>query len=205
LNSAPRLSKLLTDRFACGESRCRRCEDLRFARPQANSMLRVRRHIEAVHTGQFVTGIIRDISKSGARCMFQRTEAAETAFKMDQQITLRCTFPGIPGEQSTVGTITEILKSEAELSIGIQFAQSVGGCRPITDLPLRRHHDPLVGAALRPSSVQLSGIEEPSPCLVGISFFPLARLTPDRPRRPSVRCPDHPKYPECPRCPRSDE
>ena len=81
--------------------------------------------IEAIHTGQFVTGIIRDISKSGARCMFQRTEAAENAFEMGQTITLRCTFPGIPGEQSTVGTITEILKSEAELSIGIQFAQSV--------------------------------------------------------------------------------
>ena len=81
--------------------------------------------IEALHRGQFATGIIRDISKSGARCMFQRTEEAELAFEMDQQITLRCTFPGIPGEQSTVGTITEILQSETELSIGIQFAKSV--------------------------------------------------------------------------------
>jgi hypothetical protein len=81
--------------------------------------------IEAVHTGQFITGIIRDISKSGARCMFQRTEDTENVFKMDQQITLRCTFPGIPGEQSTFGTVIEILKSDTELSIGIQFAQSV--------------------------------------------------------------------------------
>ncbi len=81
--------------------------------------------IEAVDMGQFLTGIIRDISKSGARCMFQRTEDTESAFKMDQQITLRCTFPGIPGEQSTLGTITEILKSDTELSIGIQFVQSV--------------------------------------------------------------------------------
>lgn len=82
-------------------------------------------NIEAVHEGQFVTGIIRDISKSGARCMFQRSESAENAFKIDQTITLRCAFPGIPGEQTTVGTITEILKSEAELSIGIQFTESV--------------------------------------------------------------------------------
>ena len=82
-------------------------------------------NIEAIHRGQFVTGIIRDISKSGARCLFQRTEDAENAFEMDQKITLRCTFPGIPGEQSTVGTITEILKSETELSIGIQFTESV--------------------------------------------------------------------------------
>lgn len=82
-------------------------------------------NIEALHKGQFVTGIIQDISKSGARCMFQRTEAAENAFEVDRKITLRCTFPGIPGEQSTLGTITEILKSEAEVSIGIQFAESV--------------------------------------------------------------------------------
>lgn len=82
-------------------------------------------NIEALHRGQFVTGIIRDISKSGARCVFQRSEAAENALEMNQTITLRCAFPGIPGEQSTVGTITEILKAEAELSIGIQFAESV--------------------------------------------------------------------------------
>lgn len=81
--------------------------------------------IEAVDRGQFVTGIIRDISKSGARCMFQRTEVVESAFEMGQPITLRCTFPGIPGEQSTAGTITEIIQSETELSIGIQFANSV--------------------------------------------------------------------------------
>jgi hypothetical protein len=53
--------------------------------------------IEAVHTGQFVTGIIRDISKSGARCMFQRTEDTESAFKMDQQITLALHVPGYSG------------------------------------------------------------------------------------------------------------
>ena len=82
-------------------------------------------NIEALNRGQFATGIIRDISKSGARCMLQRTDNAESAFELDQKITLRCSFPGIPGEQSTEGTITEILKSEAELSIGIQFAESV--------------------------------------------------------------------------------
>jgi hypothetical protein len=82
-------------------------------------------NIESIHKGRFAAGIIRDISKSGARCMFQRTEDAENAFELDQKITLRCTFPGIPGEQSTVGTITEILKSEAELSIGIRFNEPV--------------------------------------------------------------------------------
>lgn len=82
-------------------------------------------NIEAIHRGQFVTGIIQDISKSGARCMFKRTDAAENAFEIDQAVTLRCTFPGIPGEQSTAGKVTEILDSESELSVGIQFAESV--------------------------------------------------------------------------------
>jgi hypothetical protein len=82
-------------------------------------------NIESIHRGQFATGIIRDISKSGARCMFQRTEDSESTFELGQKIKFRCTFPGIPGEQSAAGTITEILKTEAELSIGIQFVESV--------------------------------------------------------------------------------
>lgn len=81
--------------------------------------------IEAIDKGQFVTGIIRDISKSGARCTVKITDAAKSPFAMDEQITLRCTFPGIPEEQSTRGKITEILRKEDELSIGIQFAESI--------------------------------------------------------------------------------
>lgn len=82
-------------------------------------------NVENLQRGQFATGIVRDISKSGARCMFQRTGGDESPFEMEQKVTLRCIFPGIPGEQSTLGTITEIIKTEAELSIGIQFAESV--------------------------------------------------------------------------------
>ena len=81
--------------------------------------------IEAIHKGQFVRGIIHDISKSGARCMFQLTDAAEIPFEIDEKVTLRCTFPGIPQEQSALGKITEIFESEDELSIGIQFTESV--------------------------------------------------------------------------------
>ncbi len=79
--------------------------------------------IEAMHKGLFVTGIIRDISKSGARCMFRLADAAPCPFAMEEKITLRCTFPGIPGEQATLGKITEIIKTEHGLSIGIQFAE----------------------------------------------------------------------------------
>jgi hypothetical protein len=56
--------------------------------------------------------------------MFQLTDATASAFEMDQEITLRCTFPGIPGEQSAPGIITEIVKLEDELSIGIRFGEA---------------------------------------------------------------------------------
>lgn len=81
--------------------------------------------LEAIDKGQVVTGIIRDISKSGARCTVKAADAAKSPFEMNEQITLRCTFPGIPEEQSTRGKITEILHTQEELSIGIQFAESI--------------------------------------------------------------------------------
>ena len=81
--------------------------------------------IEAIHKGNIVTGIIRDISKSGARCIFRRIDSEEDPFEMDETIMLRCSFPGIPGEQSVLGKITEIQKTSDELSMGIQFTESV--------------------------------------------------------------------------------
>lgn len=77
--------------------------------------------IEAIHKGQVFTGIIRDISKSGARCLFQVSHAAENHFELHEKIMLRCSFPGIPGEQSALATITEVLEKETQLSVGIQF------------------------------------------------------------------------------------
>lgn len=80
--------------------------------------------IEAIHKGRFVTGIIRNISKGGARCMFQLTDGGDSPFVMGDKITLRCAFPGIPGEQSALGRITELTPTEGELSVGIQFTES---------------------------------------------------------------------------------
>jgi hypothetical protein len=77
--------------------------------------------IEAVHKGQVFTGIIRDISKSGARCLFPLSEPGGRHFEMHEKIILRCAFPGIQGEQAAVATITEIAEQETDLSIAIQF------------------------------------------------------------------------------------
>lgn len=80
--------------------------------------------IEAIDKGQMLTGIIRDISKSGVRCIFQSSDAAESPFAMDDTVVLRCVFPGIPGEQATRGTITEVSQTEDQWSMAVRFAES---------------------------------------------------------------------------------
>jgi hypothetical protein len=67
------------------------------------------------------TGIICDISKSGARCLFPLSESSDRRFDMHEKIILRCAFPGIPGEQAAVATITEVVEQESDLSIALQF------------------------------------------------------------------------------------
>lgn len=80
--------------------------------------------IEAIEKGQVLAGIIRDISKSGVRCIFQSSDAAESPFTVDDTVILRCVFPGIPGEQATRGTITEVSKTEEQWSMAVRFAES---------------------------------------------------------------------------------
>jgi hypothetical protein len=80
--------------------------------------------IEALNQGQVLTGIVRDISKSGARCIFQLSDAAGNPLERDEPVTLSCVFPGIPGEQTAQGQVTDILRDEGEWSIGIRFSES---------------------------------------------------------------------------------
>lgn len=80
--------------------------------------------VEAPRKGLVVVGIIRDISKSGARCIFAPAKASAEAFDIDDPVTLRCEFPGIPGEQVASASITDITESETETSIGIRFTSS---------------------------------------------------------------------------------
>jgi hypothetical protein len=80
--------------------------------------------IEALYQGQVLTGIIRDISKSGARCIFQFSDAADNPLEQDEPVTLRCVFSGLPGEQTAQGQVTDIFRDEGEWSIGIRFSES---------------------------------------------------------------------------------
>jgi hypothetical protein len=80
--------------------------------------------IEIVDKGLFMGTIIRDISKSGARCVIQQHTAGEYALSVDDAVTLRCTFPGIAGEQVASGNITDVDQTPVDLTIGIHFTES---------------------------------------------------------------------------------
>lgn len=80
--------------------------------------------IETIDKGQVLAGILRDISKSGARFFFQSIDAAESPFVVGESIILRCVFPGIPGEQATRGKISDVRQTEDEWSLGVRFAES---------------------------------------------------------------------------------
>ncbi len=81
---------------------------------------------EAIDKGLVLVGIIRDISKNGARCVFQSNASAQPAsLQVDDAVTLRCEFPGIPGEQVAPAKITDIAQTDSELSIGMRFVEPV--------------------------------------------------------------------------------
>ncbi|MGA6925629.1 MAG: PilZ domain-containing protein [Desulfosarcina sp.] len=80
--------------------------------------------IQALERGRVVAGIIQDISKSGGRCILRSSDAEERPFEPGESIILRCAFPGVPGEQAVSGTITEVVKTGEEVSIGIRFVES---------------------------------------------------------------------------------
>ena len=77
--------------------------------------------IEAVGKGLSMETIIRDISKSGARCVIRYPQEAEDSLAAGDSIILRCTFPGITGEQAASGSITDVDRASGDLTVGIHF------------------------------------------------------------------------------------
>ena len=66
-------------------------------------------------------GIIKDISKSGCRCVFENSGKLEKALRIDDQIALAFGFPGIFDRQEVMGKIKDIRKKESRLDVGIEF------------------------------------------------------------------------------------
>lgn len=80
--------------------------------------------VEIDQQGFFVPGIIRNISKSGARCLFRGVSGGPQLVQANDPVTLRCTFPGLFGKQVANGRIATVLQRDDELSVGIQFTDT---------------------------------------------------------------------------------
>lgn len=67
-------------------------------------------------------GIILDINESGCRCLIKATENVKLpVVQNDDQITLRCHFPGNQDEQMVSGLVKNIKRKSQKMTLGIQF------------------------------------------------------------------------------------
>jgi len=46
-------------------------------------------------------------------------------FKINEELTLKCRFPGIVGEQEAFGRVQDIQNKDDGMAIGIQFSDTV--------------------------------------------------------------------------------
>ena len=73
-----------------------------------------------------IKGMIKDISKNGCRCLFNIPKGSKDLFLINEEITVRCEFPGIPGEQEAVGIVRGVNKQDNDMmEVRMQFLTSV--------------------------------------------------------------------------------
>ena len=67
-------------------------------------------------------GIISDINENGCRCLIKAAENMKLPIvQNDDQISLRCYFPGNPDEQVVSGLVKNIKRKSQKMTLGIQF------------------------------------------------------------------------------------
>ncbi len=69
-------------------------------------------------------GVIKDINKSGCRCLLKIKQDERKFFQINDEIALSSKFPGIAKEQLIVGNIKNIRPVGRELDLGIEFKQT---------------------------------------------------------------------------------
>jgi c-di-GMP-binding flagellar brake protein YcgR len=69
-----------------------------------------------------ITGVIKDISKSGCRFQLKACDTQKDLFHAGEEIILKCNFPGISGEQQSVGTVVGVMEDDGELAVRIKFS-----------------------------------------------------------------------------------
>jgi hypothetical protein len=80
-------------------------------------------------------GIIVDINQNGCRCLIKAVKDMKfPPVQVDDQITLRCQFPGEQDEQVVLGIVRNIKRDGQEMSLGIQFRKMTDNLYDIISL-----------------------------------------------------------------------
>jgi c-di-GMP-binding flagellar brake protein YcgR len=67
-------------------------------------------------------GAVLDISQGGCRYLIKTLKGEKLpSVQIDEQVTLRCQFPGIEGEQILSGKVRNMKTDEQETALGIEF------------------------------------------------------------------------------------
>jgi len=67
-------------------------------------------------------GAIIDVSKNGCRChILNSRQETLPPVQIDDEIVLKCKFPGVQGDREVFGKIKNIKRSRKELIIGVEF------------------------------------------------------------------------------------
>jgi len=70
-------------------------------------------------------GTILDISEKGCRFLIKALKGEKLpSLRTDEQISLRCQFPGIEGEYVVSGKVKNIRRDEQEMALGIEFQET---------------------------------------------------------------------------------
>jgi c-di-GMP-binding flagellar brake protein YcgR len=92
------------------------------AQKRINCLLSGQIEFNTERKGPGITGVIQDISKSGCRFLLKVTDSQKDLFRVGEEIIVRCNFPGITGEQQSVGSVAGVTESDGEVTVRIQFS-----------------------------------------------------------------------------------
>ncbi|NIA09116.1 MAG: hypothetical protein GWP10_05010 [Nitrospiraceae bacterium] len=70
-------------------------------------------------------GIILDISEGGCCCVSKKaaTDKELISVQIDEEVTLKCQFPGIEGEQAISGKVKTIKRDKQQMTLGVMFSE----------------------------------------------------------------------------------
>ena len=104
-------------------------------RKRVNCLIEAKFEIIFEDNNRFIPGIVENISKTGCNCVIKKLKDAERPFSLDDTITLRCQFPGFPGEQTAEGKIIRFQDKADEIRAGIRFNKELWWIPPYGPAP----------------------------------------------------------------------